>query len=229
MTNIWKGRKYLKLEHCSSPWYTTKGGRDRCLKHYFTIAGWSLALRIVKTGYKVSIIDQAELMFAHVSPILTKLYDRVDKFEDTINKAYHDSPQTLYCYNTKGELLGSIDDLHWMFKHNCVSDPIYRGVAFSKKEQSYIGYSHRAIQTFKIGDRLFDQKYTPKESDYEEWQWAGFVEAKKKVDERNIKERISNVEVDIEYVVPYTLRGSKTITTLEEARQAAYNFHKEVS
>lgn len=228
MKSIWKGRKYLKLEHCYDPWYTTKGGRDRCLKHYFTLWGWCLALRIEKSGYQEEILDKAEQMFGSVSPILTHLYDRVDKFEDSLHKGLHPEYLTLYCYNDKGALLGSIDDLAWMFKNDCVADPTLKGVAYCLPEKGHIGYSHRAKQLFLIGDKLFDAKYEPKEEDYEEREWAGFVQDQKKAQDRDDKQGWRS-EVLLKEVIPYTKRGTIVIQTLEEARTAALNFAKDVS
>lgn len=64
---------------------------------------------------------------------------------------------------------------------------------------AYYGFSHRAGCQFKIGDKLFDEKWT-----------GGLSEAK-----------LSNL--------PFTSRGGRTIRTWKEAQQAAKNFSNYVS
>jgi hypothetical protein len=228
MINIWKGKKYLKLEHCTSPWYTTNRGKDFCLKHHFTVWGWSLATRMVKRGYKEEYVRKAEYVFGHVSPVLTKKYDAVDKYEDHLDLFCKTDYPTLYCYNIEGDLLGRIDDLKWMFTHNCVADKNLAGVAYSQTEGGYIGYSHRARQIFKIGDKLFDPKYEPQELDYEEWEWAGFLQdqARSQKEHNDLGEEYI---VPIKDVIPFKKRGSVLIKTPKEARKAAHNFSKYVS
>jgi hypothetical protein len=57
----------------------------------------------------------------------------------------------------------------------------------------YYGYTHRGGSMFKIGDRLFDESYVPKEDDYEEWEWEGykqkFIETYKDSDELENKDK----------------------------------------
>lgn len=229
MINIWKGRKYLKLEKCRSPWYTTKSGRDICLKHYFTLWGWSLALRMVKTGYKDGILLEAEFMFGHVTDKLAKNFKSTSFEELTLSgKELRKDYPTMYCYNEDGDLLGSLDDLAWMFQYKCIADPVLRGVSYSRLEKGYIGYSHRAKQIFRVGDRLFDPKYIPNKDDYEEWEWAGFIQDQKNAQARNFKEGWSD-RVSLEEVIPFQRRGSVTIKNQKEARKAAHNFAKDVS
>lgn len=228
MINIWKGRKYLKLERCSSPWYTTNGGKDICLKHHFTVWGWSLATRMVKRGYKEEYVNKAEYMFGYVSPLLTSKYDFVDKYEDHLDLFCKTDYQKLYCYNIEGDLLGSLDDLKWMFHYNCIADKNLQGVVYSQTEAGYIGYSHRARQIFKIGDRLFDAKYIPQELDYEEWEWEGFVQKQAKL-QKEYNDLGEEHTVDIKEVIPFIKRGAVVIKTPKEARKAAHNFSRYVS
>jgi hypothetical protein len=232
MANIWQGKKYLKLEHCLSPWYSTDGGRDVCLKHYFTLWGWCLALRLHKSGYKPGIISEAEYMFGYVNDTLTKNFRNAldkDPLEVFCNPGkINDGYSTLYCYNHEGDLLGSLDDFAWMFEYKCIADANLIGVAYSQKEKGYIGYSHRARQVFRIGDRLFDAKYVPKEEDYEEFEWAGFIQKQKQAQDRNDKDGWQD-RVRLRDVVPFRLRGATIIKTPKEARKAAHNFAKDVS
>jgi hypothetical protein len=94
----------------------------------------------------------------------------------------------------------------------------------------YHGYSHRGGQTFKIGDRLFDASYKPKEEDYEEWEWAGwqlkFEESHSKGDDLDKKWMDKE---GIGYVIPFNKRGSKVIDNFEECLQAAINMSKDLS
>ena len=46
---------------------------------------------------------------------------------------------------------------------------------FKKDVKAYYGYTHRGGQTFKIGDRLFDERYEPKEEDYTKGEWTSFM------------------------------------------------------
>jgi hypothetical protein len=85
-------------------------------------------------------------------------------------------------------------------------------------------------QTFKIGDRLFDASYKPKEEDYEEWEWAGwklkFEESYAKGDELD-KRWMDNSGIG--YVIPFKKRGKKLIENMEECLQAAINMSKDLS
>lgn len=141
----------------------------------------------------------------------------------------------------KGDYIGNLQE-GWFFYQNGLTlcDDCPRGVA-QKNEVSengvkvkYYGYTHRGGATFGIGDRLFDPNYTPKEEDYEPWQWAGWREqylgsalnARKSGDDFGYK---WIKEDGIQAFIPFTLRGSKTIETLEEAKQAAHNLSKYLS
>ena len=226
MSNIWKGRKYLKLERCRSPWYTTNYGKDICLKHYFTLWGWCLALRIIKTGYADGTVLKAKLSFGYISEALSKKHDESNVLS---NKHKPNAPyKKLYCYNKKGDLLGSLDDLSWIITNNLIADDSLKGVVYNPKEDSYIGFSHRARQSFKIGDKLFDPEYKPKQEHFEPWEWAGFLSQQFKSQLHNNmlgwKETIPLIDV-----IPFIKRGSVVIETHQQARQAAYNFAKDVS
>jgi hypothetical protein len=83
---------------------------------------------------------------------------------------------------------------------------------------------------FKIGDRLFDESYVPKEDDYEEWEWEGykqkFIETYKDSDEL---EKDWVFGDGVAYVMPFKRRGKKDITELSEAKDAAINMSKYLS
>ena len=117
---------------------------------------------------------------------------------------------------------------------NSIKDPYENYVTEQTENDNvvgYYGYTHRGGQTFKIGDRLFQENYKPQKEDYTEKEWVEF--------EKKFQKSIDNAEDDshrnwmeedgISYVVPFRLRGPKAIETWEEARQAAINMSKYLS
>ena len=95
----------------------------------------------------------------------------------------------------------------------------------------YYGYTHRGGQTFKIGDRLFQEDYKPKKKDYSPKEWAKYEKAYQKA--------LNKAEDDVErkwikrsgisYVIPFRMRGPKLIENWTEARQSAINMSKYLS
>jgi hypothetical protein len=134
-----------------------------------------------------------------------------------------------------GSYVGDIERGWWYYKNKMkVCEQYPHGVAERYDDEGnligYHGYTHRGGQTFKIGDRLFDPSYTPKEEDYEEWEWAGW---KLKYDESYEKsddlEKRWMEDSGIGYVMPYVKRGEKVIDNFEECLQAAINMSKDLS
>jgi hypothetical protein len=77
---------------------------------------------------------------------------------------------------------------------------------------------------------LFDPGYQPKEEDYEEWQWSGWVEEfDSKLDKADEFDRKWMEEDGIGCVIPFKMRGPKVIENWEEALQAAINMSKYLS
>jgi hypothetical protein len=169
-------------------------------------------------------------MFSHISETLSKNILNGEIFSSGFERSLLAKGEynTLYCYNKDGHLLGSMDDLNWMFTNNCVADEVLSGVAYCQDDNSYVGYSHRAKQKFKIGDKLFNEDYKPVENDYEEWEWAGFLEKKDNRQEEHEANGWLN-ELSIQDVIPFTSRGLEVIETQSQARKAAHNFSKYVS
>ena len=101
--------------------------------------------------------------------------------------------------------------------------------------KGYYGYSHRGGQTFKIGDRLFDETYEPKEEDYSKGEWTQFMIDRVTAIKKNIKEGwVENEEegfkeTSISDVIPFKMRGTKLIENWDEAKQAAINMSKHLS
>ena len=96
--------------------------------------------------------------------------------------------------------------------------------------KGYYGYTHRGGSLFSMGDRLFDESYEPREEDYEEWQWAGWIEEfDAKMDKADPFDRSWLEKSGVSSVIPFKMRGAKIIETMEEAKQAAINMSKYLS
>lgn len=138
-----------------------------------------------------------------------------------------------------GEYIGNYNKAKWYAKNNLkVYEPYAHGVAIILNENSdiegYYGYTHRGGQSFKIGDRLFEETYIPKKEDYTDEQWESYVNEYNKV-LQDAKEEgnewwIKDIENDnVSRVIPYKMRGSKTCNTLEDCIKAAINMSKHLS
>lgn len=148
----------------------------------------------------------------------------------------HDEEYTLYnsFLSQSGEYIGDIKVGWWYYENGLVvCDDYPSGVAEIWDDNNiigYYGYTHRGGAKFKIGDRLFDEKYEPEEKDYPEWMWSGFIEkfneSYKKSDDFD-KKHIYNEGV--KSIIPFKLRGHKTIETLDEALTASINMSRYLS
>ena len=139
------------------------------------------------------------------------------KVSDYIQK--EDDGTTRILYNSfrhpTGAYIGDIRKGWWYYTNRMIiTDARPNGVAIVIKKgryhpvdyhtlqddiEGYLGYSHRASQLFKIGDKLFDET------------WTG-----------------GNSEAELASL-PYNEWGDKDISTWDEAEQAAINFSKSVS
>jgi len=134
-----------------------------------------------------------------------------------------------------GEYIGDIERGWWYYKNNMkVCDEYPHGVAERYDDEGnligYHGYTHRGGQTFKIGDRLFDPSYKPKEEDYEEWEWAGWkLDFDKRYSESDDLDKRWMDESGVSYVIPYKKRGKSLIENMDECLQAAINMSKDLS
>ena len=137
--------------------------------------------------------------------------------------------------SNSGEYVGDIRDGWWYYNNNLVvCDDYPLGVAEKWSDDGltgYYGYSHRGGNLFEIGDRLFDEKYQPKEEDYEEWEWYGWIEkyndAISKAEKEDSEWWLEDLKTDgVVGFIPFSKRGSKVIETMEEAKQAAINMSK---
>lgn len=210
MKNYWKGKVYLKIKK-GSPFYSKGPNRDRCLKKLFNIFGYSVALRVDNTTiFKEKYIKK-----------LLNVFDSVES-----NKAF------------KGTTTYFLDDNTWILKHIDELETTDNWLVFyNKKHNSYIGYSYRAAQEFKIGDMLFTgnkpknihQFYCDKKLRWKmlktllKYHFKNDVYAFEDIFEDDIIGR------GISLFIPFNKKGEKVIETKEEAYIAACNFAKYVS
>lgn len=139
----------------------------------------------------------------------------------------------------EGHYIDDYSRAWWYVQNNlkvCNDHP--HGVAERYEENKHIGYhgfTHRGGSTFKIGDRLFDENYEPKEEDYTKEEWMKFKSARAGSVKREVKEGYAKTEkealnnIPISDVVPFVKRGSKLIETMEEAKKAAINMSNYLS
>lgn len=210
MKNYWKGRVYLKIEK-GSPWYSTGKGYDRCLKQLFRILGWSFALRVNNTQ---------EFKDKYKEKLL-KVFDKIEG-----DKAF------------KGQNIYYLYDCLWVLKHiDELETTDNWQVFYNKKDNSYIGYSHRAAQEFKIGDMLFTGKKPKNIHQFycnKKLRWK-MLKTLLKYHFKNDVFAFEDVFEDtiishgIASFIPFRMCGEKVIETKEEAYQAACNFAKYVS
>jgi hypothetical protein len=100
----------------------------------------------------------------------------------------------------------------------------------SPEVEGYYGYTHRGGSSFRLGDRLFDSKYTPKQEDYPKELWSKWSnEYAYMLDNVDVLEYKWIVDEGIRYVIPFRMRGAKVIETLEEAAIAAKNMSNDLS
>jgi len=138
-----------------------------------------------------------------------------------------------------GEYIGGFDRAQWYQKHRLkVYEPYASGVAESYNEngqlEGYCGYTHRGAQIMRIGDRLFEETYEPKQEHYTQEQWQGWVndyyDSLAEAEAEGNQFWIQNIKEDgISACIPFKMRGSKVIETFEEAAQAAINLSKHLS
>ena len=140
-----------------------------------------------------------------------------------------------------GTYIGSMDEAQWYVKNKMMVDEKYpRGVAAVITEDTYgtdnpviegmYGYTHRGGNLFKIGDRLFDEKYKPTKEDYPEDEWNEYETRFKELYESEDELGKRWMDADgISYVIPYKLRGSRIIETMEDAFESAKNMSNYLS
>lgn len=211
MKNYWKGKIYLKIEK-GCPWYVTGKNHDRCLKELFRICGWSVSLRVNDT-----------------MKIKDKYLKHLNKVFDCVVGSHAYKNNTTYYLEDSPWIIKMAKDLettdNWQ-------------VFYNKKNNSYIGYSHRGSCEFKIGDMLFTGKLSEMAIHQaycdKKLRWK-MLKSLLKYHFKNDVFGFEDVFEDtiighgIELYIPFKRKGEKVIVTKEEAYQAACNFAKYVS
>lgn len=139
-----------------------------------------------------------------------------------------------------GKYVGSIEEGWWYLNNGLrATKGSHPHTAWSKKTKQWIGYSHRGSCAFGKGDKLFDERWSPKDSDllqYEKYFVRKLSEFDKWYDEwaqstsehKAPAEEMTMAKWATQYI-PFKLRGSKTIHSYEDAYKAAVNFAKYIS
>lgn len=157
--------------------------------------------------------------------------DKLSESEGTIYNA---------CLNQDGILVGDIEDGWDYFKNGLVSVPgTNPRVAWCEDTFSWIGFSHRAAQSFTIGDKLFEPDWTPTDDELNEYQkyyvkyLNEFEEEYSEWENSDSPHKVPESEMTLNawaaQFIPFTLHGRVTIETKEQALEAATNFATYVS
>lgn len=138
-----------------------------------------------------------------------------------------------------GEYIGNFDEARWYYETRLkVYEPYPIGVAAALDEngniEGYVGYTHRGASIFKIGERLFDSSYEPREEDYTAEEWQSYMDRYGKsladAEAEGDEWWINDIKKDgIRRVVPFKMRGSRVIQNWDDAIQAAINMSKYLS
>ncbi len=105
----------------------------------------------------------------------------------------------------------------------------------TKHIKGYRGYTHRGGQIFTIGDKLFDEKYKPKESDFSKKEWKSFMVSREKSIKEGLKDGWYKTKAEglkespISDFIPFVKRGSKIIKNWNDAKKAAINMSQYLS
>ena len=120
-----------------------------------------------------------------------------------------------------GTYIGSIDEARWYVENKMVIDENHpRGVAAVITKDTYgtdnpiiegmYGYTHRGGNLFRIGDRLFDEKYKPVKEDYPKDEWDKYETRFRELYESEDELGKKWMDADgISHVIPFKLRGKK--------------------
>ena len=247
------GKTYLKFERM--PYYVSGGKGGMLNKVHLNLGFTKLVSRIApKRDLEGYIIDpkKAELINRWTwGKLGTHQMDGRPQEEFRLSNSF---------LTSEGNYIGDAKEGWWYYKNNMIVCREYpHGVAIKLKtyhpnnklknhikapyenyvtEQiendniaGYYGYTHRGGQTFKIGDRFFQEDYKPVPEDYTEKEWAKFEKAFQKAldNSEDDLDRKWIQESGISYVIPFKMRGPKLIENWYEAKQAAINMSKYLS
>ena len=225
--SFYVGELYFTITK-ESPYY--RSGGDILNNVHFEFLGFYFASRLIKRKTKSGFRKDQKLIKVFESTCGVKVGNY--KVNDSSENTYDDwTLSDAVVTPISKRLVGTLDDCYWMLEKSVVACDEFPSAGYSIKDNTWIGWSHRAKAAFKKGDRLFDEKYKPVESDYTKEEWTKYSIAYQKslnsaVDELDRKWII---EDGIAHVIPFKQRGPKIIETNQEAKQAAINFSKYVS
>jgi len=219
----------IKLKFEKHPHYT---GKSKLNKIHLDLGFTKLVSRITPVRTSAGLVINPECKYLIEKYTEGKIGSHYFGDTPTLKREQH-LPNSFLTKDD--EYIGDAERGWWYYENNMkVCEQYPHGVAEIYDDEGnligYHGYTHRGGQTFKIGDRLFDATYKPKEEDYEEWEWSGWEnEYLKLYDEGDDLDKRWMIESGISYVMPYTKRGRKEIENMEECLQAAINMSKELS
>lgn len=211
MKQIYKGKLKLRIKK-ECPYYGT-AYRD-LEKVIFYKWGWSLSLWTV---HKDSVIGEYS-----------------DWAKERILSVYPDAEIEGHSVRVKGDYI-SVPE--FIFNEGYDFGPTEDScVLYEKKNEKYIGYSHRGSCSFGVGDMLFSEDIKSYSAYYKmpKYRWKYIMTLLKyhiKGDSIMFEDICEDniIGHGISQVIPFRERGTKKIETLEEAYQAAVNFAKYVS
>lgn len=225
--SFYLGKLYFTIT-TESPYFSSRG--DILNRLHFKFLGLYFASRLIKRETKKGYRKDQSLIRVFESTCGVKVgnYQFKDKTKNTYDDwLLPDAVTTLVGSN----FVGTLDDCYWLLERSIVVCDEFPSAGYSMKENAWVGWSHRASCSFKVGDRLFDENYKPLESDYTKAEWLAFTEAfQKSLD--NAEDELDRKwikEDGISHIIPFKMRGPKIIENREEAKQAAINFSKYVS
>lgn len=215
MKNIYKGKIKLRIAR-ENPYYHTEG--RTLLKVLFYRFGISISLWIYYNGIFPEYNEQALEKINKIFPGA-----KLDEYSDV-----HWNGKVYYR-----------DCMEWMLSNKLDLKPIeYPQVMFDEKSQKYIGFSHRSMASFGIGDMLFKEKLTKGEK----YKYYKNPKYRRKYLLTLLRYHITNnwsmfedlcedeiIGHGIMSIVPFKEHGIKKIETKEEAFTAAKNFAEYVS
>jgi hypothetical protein len=196
---LYKGRVYLKFE--KGPYYSS--GRNKLCKVLVDLKFTNLVSRIQNFSYdedKLADIDKK--LGCIVRPELVSYLKDINDPENEFykqSKEIEDMNSALYCYCAKsGKFAGELSEVKWLLKYEAKIDNEHPHMAYSEKLNKWFGWSHRAMQSFGLGDMLFEAD------------WNG-----------------GHTREEVEKMM-FKNRGEKVISNMQMAKQAALNFSKYV-
>ena len=225
--SFYLGDLYFSIS-TGSPHFSS--GNDSLNKLHFKFLGLYFASRLKRKQTLLGYRKDKDLIRIFESTCGVKVGSY--KVKDSSSNTYDDwnLPDAVVT-SVGGKFVGTLSDCYWLLEKSVVVCEDFPSAGYSSRDNMWVGWSHRASAGFKIGDRLFDEEYSPIESDYTPAEWAKFKAAYNKALANASDDLERNwIESDgISYIIPFKLRGPKLIENREEAKRAAINFSKYVS